>query len=410
MQPGPASPRPRIVVVDMAVTRQSPAGSCVLAEVEGLVRDHDVTVFAERIEASLRPRVDFIEVRAPWRPVVLRYAVFHLAMRWRFARWRRAGHGADVVQATQGQLAACDIAYAHFCHRAYLVDGLKKNPATGLRRCARWATHALNARAEAAAFARARVIVVPSRGLRDEIASAYPRALAKLRVIANPVDLARHCRPADFDRDGQRLALGFGSADVVIVFMALGDFARKGLGLLIEALGGSAPAVRERVRLLVVGGDPAEIADFAGLAGRAGVQARTVFVGLQAVVQPYLWAGDAFAFPSAYESFGLAAVQAAAAGLPVMAAPNLHGVEDVVVDGRNGWVVPRRVEAIGTWLAGIAGEDARLRTMGDAAAASVAGYGIERFRREWVALIDSLMPASRAAPTTATGSPAAASL
>ena len=395
----------------MALTRQSPAGSCVLAEVEGLLRDHDVTVFAERIEASLRPRVDFVEVRAPWRPVVLRYAVFHLAVRWHLARWRRAGGRAAVVQATQGQLPACDVAYAHFCHRAYLADGLRRNPATGLRRFARWATHTLNARAEAAAFAQARVIVAPSRGLRDEIASAYPTALGKVRVIANPVDVDRHVRPDDFDRDAQRLSHGFGREELVIVFMALGDFARKGLGLLIEALAGAEPAVRGRVRLLVIGGEPGEVAVFSKLASRCGLGRAIVFTGMQADVRRFLWAGDAFAFPSAYESFGLAAVQAAASGLPVMASPRLHGVEEFVVDGCNGWIVPRHVDAIGAWFASVVREEGRLKGMGDAAARSIQGYGANRFRAEWAGLMTSLIrPCGIAAEAAEAGARGAAAL
>ena len=70
--------RPRVAIVDMAVAASSPAGSCVLAEIAGLVQSFDVTVFSDRCEASGVPGVEFVRVRAPVGPVLLRYLVFHL--------------------------------------------------------------------------------------------------------------------------------------------------------------------------------------------------------------------------------------------------------------------------------------------------------------------------------------------
>ena len=397
-QAAPAQ-RQRVVVVDMAIARDSPAGSCVLAEVEGLTRRFDVTVFSERFERDTLPGVEFVRVRAPARPVLLRYVAFHVGMPLQHLLWRLRGGRADCVQATQGQLPGADICYAHFCHAAYLGTHWKATVATGPRRWARWATHAFNAWCEARAFASARVIVVPSRGLRAEIEARYPGSAAKLRVIANPVDTARFTRPPGFDRTAARAALGFGPDDRVLAFMALGDFARKGLGILMQALAGARAGVQARVRILVIGGQAGEVREYAAMARALNLGETVRFVGMQADVRPHLWLSDVFAFPSAYEIFSLAILQAAAAGLPVMVTRGLYGAEEFVVDRHNGWAVPRSAADVTAWLDQLPLDGDVLARMGRAAAASVAQYAIEPFRERWIALIDSLT-AGQATPAS----------
>jgi len=373
----PQAPRRRVVVVDMAVARDSPAGSCVLAEVEGLARRFDVTVFSERFERGALPGVEFVRVRAPERPVLLRYVAFHLGMPLHQWVWRLRGGRADCVQATQGQLPGADICYAHFCHAAYLATHWKATVATGPRRWARWATHAFNAWCEARAFASARVIVVPSHGLRAEIEGRYPASASKLHVVANPVDTARFTRPPGFDRVAARAALGFGTGDRVLAFMALGDFARKGLGVLMQALAGAGAGVQGRVRILVIGGQAGEVRDHVAMARAMNLGEKVCFVGMQADVRPHLWLSDVFAFPSAYEIFSLAILQAAAAGLPVMVTRGLYGAEEFVVDGHNGWAVSRSAAEVTAWLDQLPLDDGVLARMGRAAMASVAQYAID---------------------------------
>ena len=390
----------------MAVAPDSPAGSCVLAEVEGLAHRFDVTVFSERFARGALPGVAFVRVRAPQRPVLLRYVAFHVGMPLQHLLWRLRGGRADCVQATQGQWPGADICYAHFCHAAYLGTHWKATAATGPRRWARWATHAFNAWCEARAFAKARVIVVPSRGLRAEIEGRYPVTASKLHVIANPVDTARFTRPPSFDRVAARKALGFGAGDRVLAFMALGDFARKGLPILMQALAGVPPGVRGRVRILVIGGQAGEVSEHAAMARALNVFDKVTFIGMQADVRPHLWSADVFAFPSAYEIFSLAILQAAAAGLPVMVTRGLYGAEEFVVDGHNGWAVPRSAADVTAWLAQLPLDGDALAAMGRAAAASVAQYAIEPFRGRWIDLIDSLT-AVPAAPAAASASASA---
>jgi len=386
----PLTERPRVVIVDMAVAADSPAGSCVLAEVQGLLAQFDVTVFSERLDAGDLPGVEFVRVRAPARPVLLRYMAFHFGVPIHYVWWRWRGGQADCVQATQGQLPGAAICYAHFCHAAYLKHQWRTSSVGGLRRVARLATHRFNAWCEAAAIRRARHVVVPSRGLARELAREYPNCAAKLHVIANPVAVENFARPLDFDREGQRARQGLEPSHLVLGFMALGDFERKGLGLLLQALAGLPATGRASIRLIVIGGQPGEIREFSDAADALGVTDAMHFVGMHADVRPWLWVCDVFAFPSAYETFGLAAMQAAAAGLPVMVCDGLHGIEEFIVDGHNGWSIARDPVAILAWLQRVLEERDQLPRLGRHAVESVKTCAPAAFQARWVGLVRAL--------------------
>lgn len=61
------------------------------------------------------------------------------------------------------------------------------------------------------------------------------------------------------------------------------------------------------------------------------------FCGYQEDVRPYLMAADLMTFPSIREGLGMAALEALAMGVPVLAADN-RGTREYMKDGRNGYV------------------------------------------------------------------------
>jgi glycosyltransferase involved in cell wall biosynthesis len=80
------------------------------------------------------------------------------------------------------------------------------------------------------------------------------------------------------------------------------------------------------------------------------------FAGLVGDVARLLKAFDVFAFPSLWEGFGIALIEAMATGLPV-AASATGGILEVVEDGVSGLLVPpgdraRLVEALARLLGG----------------------------------------------------------
>lgn len=90
------------------------------------------------------------------------------------------------------------------------------------------------------------------------------------------------------------------------------------------------------VRLVMVGDGP-ERAAVKHRAKVLGVEHDCVFVGKKSNIADYLGVSDIFLLPSELESFGLAALEAAACELPVIAT-RIGGIPEVVNDGESGYL------------------------------------------------------------------------
>jgi N-acetyl-alpha-D-glucosaminyl L-malate synthase BshA len=98
--------------------------------------------------------------------------------------------------------------------------------------------------------------------------------------------------------------------------------------------------VRQEVpaRLLMVGDGP-ELSETAALARSLGVGDDVEFIGEQDQVVPLLSAAQVFLLPSSQESFGLAALEAMACEVPVVAS-RIGGLPELVEDGVSGFLHP----------------------------------------------------------------------
>lgn len=95
-------------------------------------------------------------------------------------------------------------------------------------------------------------------------------------------------------------------------------------------------ARRVDARLLLVGDGP-ELATAIRLGQELGIASRVESVGAQEAVIPLLSAADLFLLPSAQESFGLAAVEAMACEVPVVAS-RVGGLPEVIEGGVTGFL------------------------------------------------------------------------
>lgn len=132
--------------------------------------------------------------------------------------------------------------------------------------------------------------------------------------IPNAIDTYRFAfRPAL--RDELRKDLGLTGAYVIGNTGRL--CAQKNQGFLLEAFAQVLPRVPESRLLLVGEGELRPRLE--RLAEGLGIREKVVFFGVTDRIEQLLWAMDAFAFPSRFEGLGIAAVEAQAAGLPVVA-------------------------------------------------------------------------------------------
>ena len=381
----------RIAVFDFKITHNNPIGSCHLAMLRALAAEHDFTVFAVEFENPCPEKIQFVRVPSPKRPLALLFVVYHFMAPLCYLLYRlRGGAKFDLVQALESNLSFGDLLYSHFCHRMYLRDHWSKSGAKGLRGWFRWLDHKLHAWMESFTYPRAKQVVVPSRGLARELRAEFPYIENKLTVLPNPISLQRLQMPDEFDRSAFRHSLGIEDQDLVALFVALGQFERKGLPLLLQALG---TAGMERVKLIVVGGEADLIARYVGQAARDQLGDRVKFVGMQSDVRPYLWSSDVFVFPSLYETFSLVTYEAAASGLPIVVS-QLYGVEDLLQDGDNGFLIETTVAGVREGLQRVlALSPADRHAMGQRARLAASGCSEENFVDAWRAFYLQQRPA-----------------
>lgn len=72
------------------------------------------------------------------------------------------------------------------------------------------------------------------------------------------------------------------------------------------------------------------------MARKLGVADRTHFLGYREDIVNLLKAADIFCFPSKREGLGIAAIEAMAAGLPLITS-NIHGIKDYSINGVTGY-------------------------------------------------------------------------
>ena len=233
---------------------------------------------------------------------------------------------------------------------------------------------------------------------QDALIATSPQAASYLErpatVILHGVDLSVF-HPAP-DRAALRATLGFAPEDIVI-----GCFGRvraqKGVDLLVEAALRLFPD-RPRARLILSGritsDNQAFADDLKARIAQAGLSDRIRFLGelpWEDVVRNYQ-ALDLFAAPARWEGFGLTPLEAAACGVPTVAA-RVGAYETLIRDGETGSLVPRDdADALTAALARWLDDDAGRAAAGAAARAHVAqNHAIEGEARAIVAVYRKLL-------------------
>jgi len=171
-------------------------------------------------------------------------------------------------------------------------------------------------------------VICQSRAMADDLAAQVGLHADLISVLPNPIDFAG-IRAAEHVTE-----LWAGPGPHLLAVGRLSS--EKGLDLLLSAL----PAVRDQfpsVNLLILG-KGAEQAALTSLSRQLGLEGAVHFAGH--VANPYIYFAGAtlFVLPSRHEGMPNALLEAAAAGLPLVALPASGGLLDLMRNRPGAWL------------------------------------------------------------------------
>ena len=193
--------------------------------------------------------------------------------------------------------------------------------------------------------------IAVSESIARELTEACALPAEKVVVVRDGVDMIPFLAEQDFA--DSRASLGL-PVDAPVVGLAGRFSAHKGLRDLVAAV----PEIVRRVpgvRVVIGGSGPLE-SKLRDQVAALGVDESVAWPGHVLDMPRFLSALDVFVSPATTESFGIALIEAAAAGVPSVAT-RVGGVFDIIIDGETGLLVaPHDPKALAGAVAGLLGD------------------------------------------------------
>ena len=315
----------------------------------------EVTVVSRTLGLPAHPRLRWRRVPGPGRPFAVAYPWFGVIATVMLA-WRRSG-----LLHTTGSIVLnrSDLCTVHYVHNGRDASVQRTQRATVPYRLNAALAQMLSRAGERLVYSSAslsRNLVAVSEAVADELRLAFPNRAGSILVVGNGVDAERF-RPNDKSRRDVRRELGIADSLPLALFVG-SDWRRKGLSVAVEALSAATDW-----HLAVVGrGDTEEVSS---LARRLRVADRLHLLAESSRPERYYAAADAFVLPSAYETFSLAAFEAAASGLPVLTTK--VGAVGEIVGAGGGIFVDRSPDSVAAALRDLQAEPRRAANMSESA-------------------------------------------
>ena len=328
-------------------------------------RGHAVHLFARKAEDLDLDLVRWHSMPGPPWPEIADFWSYH-----QMANLRLAKHDFDVVHSIGPNTLRANVVTIQNIQPAkmrVLARHAADEKISVFRRFSRWLYLQATSAAEKKLYTRkpAPLFLPVSRGVETELREYYAIGEAPVRIVPNAADTSIFHPCAVQERQAWRSVQGLQNEDFVCIFSG-GEWARKGLDLAIRAIG---KIPKPHVKLFVAGDDP-DRERYRAMAVESGAMDRVIFGGFRKDMALALAASDLFLFPSYYEAFSLATIEAAACGLPVIAA-KINGTEDFIQPGWNGEFIAHDASQIASTLTSLIENQTAVPSMGENARALV---------------------------------------
>ena len=324
---------------------------------------HEIHLYARTVEDLDLQSIRWHRVPGPGWPEVADFSTYHAQ-----TNFLLANHRYDIVHSIGCNTSRADVvtiqniqpAKREASHRFAAGERISK-----ARRFTRWLYDLRTSAAEHSLYTRKagsrQIMFLPvSKGVERELRNHYRIGDSLVRIVPNAADTKRFHPLSKNERAEWRVTAGVRESATLAIFSG-GEWARKGLDLAIRSL--AHPDASE-ITLFVAGDDPGRDR-FRALAREAGVSQRVIFGGFRKDIATAMGAADLFLFPSHYEAFSLATIEAAACGLPVLV-PRINGAEDFIIPGINGEFINHDPAGIAAVLGRLARDPLACETMGRA--------------------------------------------
>jgi len=210
--------------------------------------------------------------------------------------------------------------------------------------------------------------------------------LHEIRVIPNFLDCTEYRRRVDPELRARLCPAG--ECDALVVHVS--NF--RPVKRVLDVVRIFERVAREVDSVLLMVGEGPERSSAQALARRLGRLDRVRFLGQHQAIEEIVGLADVFLLPSELESFGLAALEAMARGVPVVGS-DAGGLPEVVRHAESGYLLPvGDVEGMATRAIEILKDDERRREMGQAARQRVESlFGAERVVGQYEAVYNRVL-------------------
>jgi len=272
----------------------------------------------------------------------------------KYAKKLKKDFAIDIIHSQGSESLFCDVVTMHSCHKAWVNYYKSWNHTKNIKALLNPVNNIVLQVEKRIVESNSKIIIAVSEGVKREILKYYNVPEEKIVVIQPGVDLEKF-KPNRKKRRKIREKYGIHDDEVVLMFSGH-EFERKGLKYIIEALS-IIKKDNDNIKLFVVGRDNPK--PYIVLAQKLGVVDNIIFAGFVPDITEYYAASDIFVFPTAYEAFSLATLEAAASGLPILAT-KVNGTEELINEGYNGYFIKRNSKYIAEKI-NILVEDKNLR-------------------------------------------------